>query len=175
VFLMVVQGRRWSAIVKAWEPFLAASLVGRLELHATHYRGAHDEEGRAWVTLDGEQIVSVESLPYLMRVYGHSSELKAIGEDAQGAWDAAIEVAHREGLVYLWDFEAAVASYPGHAIDDALASPDVVVRALAMVDRRLGRRRLATLQLRTDESPIVRRMLEVRRAAEGLGAVGAPR
>ena len=111
---MVVQGRRWSAIVKAWEPFLAASLAGRLELHATHYRGAHDEEGRAWVTLDGEQILSVESLPYLMRVYGHSAELKAIGEDVQGAWDAAIEVAHREGLVYLFDFEVAVASYPDH-------------------------------------------------------------
>ena len=172
---MVVQGRRWSAIVKAWKPFLAESLVGRLELHATHYRGAHDEEGRAWVTLDGEQILSIESLPYLMRVDGHSAELKAIGEDAHGAWDAAIEVAHREGLVYLYDFEVAVASYPGHSIEDALASPDDIVRALAMVDRRLGRRRLATLARRTDESPIVARMLEARRSAEGFGPVGASR
>lgn len=52
---MVVQGRPSSAIVKAWQPFLAASLVGRLELHAAHCRWAHDEGGRAWVTLDGEQ------------------------------------------------------------------------------------------------------------------------
>jgi hypothetical protein len=160
--------RRWSAVVKDWEPFLAHSLSGRVRLHATHYRGAHDEEGRGWITLDGEQILSFESLPYLVRIHGHKSELQAIGRSTDEAYDAAIAVAHREGLVHLWDFERAVVCYPGLTVDDALASPDVVIRGLAMLDRRLGKRRLQALVLRTDESPIVERLLRLRLEAEGL-------
>ena len=165
---MAGRRRRWSAIVADWQPFLAGSLTGRLELHATHYHAAPDHEGRGWITLHGEQILSFEPLTYLMRVYGYQAELAALGEEAQGAMDAAIAVAHREGLADLWTFEHAVAHYPELAVEDALASHDTVTRGLAMVDRRLGKRRLATLELHVEESPIVQRMLNLRLEAEGL-------
>jgi hypothetical protein len=168
MLLMAARRRRWSTIVKAWEPFLADSLSGRLKLHATHYHGAPDREGRGWITLDGEQILSFGSLAYLMRVYGLSAELGAIGEGVDDAWGAAIAVAHREGLAHLSTFEEAVSRYPECTVEEALASPDVVTRGLAMVDRRLGKRRLATLELRTDESSIVQRLLDVRLEAEGM-------
>lgn len=55
-----------------------------------------------------------------------------------------------------------------------MASDDVMTRALAVLARRLGKRRLATLELRTDESPIVRRLLDLRLEAEGLASAPAP-
>jgi hypothetical protein len=165
---MAGRRRRWSAIVKDWEPFLAGALTGRLKLHATRYHGAPDHPGRGWITLDGERILSFESMTTEMRVHGYKAELMALGEEAIAAYDAAIAVADREGLAHLSTFEEAVARYPDCTVEDALVSPDVVTRGLAMVDRRLGKRRLATLELCTDESPIVQRLLDVRLEAEGL-------
>lgn len=159
---------RWSSIVRSFEPFLAPALAGRIRLHATHYRGAHDDEGRGWITLDGRQIASFESLPYLVRTYGLSTELKALGEAPEPAWDRAIEIAHREGLFYLWDFQTAVEGYPGLSIDAAVADPDPITRALAMLDRRLGKRRLATIDL-TTEHDLVRTFHHLRCEAEGVG------
>jgi hypothetical protein len=159
---------RWSAIVKRYEPFIAPALAGRLRLHATRYRGAHDGEGRGWITLDGKQIASFESLPYLMRIYGLSHELKGIGLEPDPAWDMAIEAAHREGLFYLWDYQGAVLRYPDHSVEEARASPDPMIRALAMFDRRLGRRRLEAMIAAPPDYPIIRLFYKVRCEAEGI-------
>jgi hypothetical protein len=158
---------RWSSIVRNFEPFLAPALAGRIRFHATRYRGAHDGEGRGWITLDGQQIASFESLPYLVRTFGLSTELETLGEAPGPAWDRAIEIAHREGLFYLWDFQTAVAGYPSLSITSALTDPDPITRALAMLDRRLGKRRLAAIDL-TSEHEIVRTLHDLRCEAEGL-------
>jgi hypothetical protein len=43
-----------------------------------------------------------------------------------------------------------------------------VLRALAVLDRRLGRRRLRTLEFRTDEHPLVIGLYRFRCTAEGI-------
>jgi hypothetical protein len=53
--------------------------------------------------------------------------------------------------------------YPSLSLAEALESDDFVHRALAMLDRRLGQRRLASLELRADEHPLVSQLLEFRR------------
>lgn len=139
---MSLRHRRWSAIVTRWEPFLADWLAGRVKLHATHYRGAHDAEGRGWITLDGEQIASFGSVSWIKRVYELGTDLERAGVDLDAAHDVSEAVAEREGLEHLWAFERAVAHYPDLGIEEALASDDMATRALAMFDGRLGRRRL---------------------------------
>ena len=160
---------RWSGIVKRYETFLAPSLVGRVELRATHYRGAHDDEGRGWITVDGRQVVSFESLPYLIRRYGLSDELQATGMDVHDADEAARAAARQEGLMHLWDYESAVADYPNHSMDEALASPNFIINALAMFDRRLGKRRLAMMGDDDLAHPLASTFLAIRLEAEGMG------
>jgi hypothetical protein len=52
------------------------------------------------------------------------------------------------------------------SIDQALTSPDPVHRALAMIDRRLGRRRFERLVLSANEHTWVRQLYGLRAAAE---------
>ena len=53
-------------------------------------------------------------------------------------------------------------------IDDALKSPSPLVRGLAVIDRRVGKRRLRSLDIGPDEHPLVRELYQLRREAEGI-------
>ncbi|MED4531602.1 hypothetical protein ABET51_15955 [Metabacillus fastidiosus] len=49
----------------------------------------------------------------------------------------------------------ALVQYPNFSIEEALSSENVIVQALAMIDKRLGKRRLKQLVFYTDTYPIV--------------------
>jgi hypothetical protein len=76
-------------------------------------------------------------------------------------------ILEHQGVVSQRYFEHAVESYPELSIAQALASENLVHRALAMVDRRLGQRRLRTIALRTDEHPLVTGLYRFRCEIEG--------
>src|SRR4051812_6401642 len=52
-------------------------------------------------------------------------------------------------------FYSALRDYPGLSMADALASPNPLIRALAMLDRRVGQRTLAKIKLPSDEHPLI--------------------
>lgn len=74
--------------------------------------------------------------------------LKTVGSDATAGG--------RQGL-----YEA-IESYPQLSIDEALVSESYIVRGLAMLDRRIGKRRLAELDATADH-PFVQLLLRLRR------------
>lgn len=47
---------RWSKLKQIVQSRLAPSLADRVKLETTHYRQAHDQEGRWGVVIDGEQV-----------------------------------------------------------------------------------------------------------------------
>lgn len=47
---------RWSQLKKAVESHFADKVRGRVELRAAGYRRAYEQEGRGYITLDGEEI-----------------------------------------------------------------------------------------------------------------------
>lgn len=72
--------------------------------------------------------------------------------------------------VALEDLEA----YLSMPLEDALVAPSPLVRALAMIDRRFGKRRLRALQFAKNELPLVRALHALRCEAEGID-INAPR
>ena len=87
-----------------------------------------------------------------------------------GYWDYWLKQAESDrlarGILTRWDFNEALFEYLNTSLNDALASTQVVVRALAMLDRRLDRRRFEKLQVPPDEHPLVREFYELRGEAE---------
>jgi hypothetical protein len=69
-------------------------------------------------------------------------------------------------------FQAAVERYPDLPVDEALVSSNLVHRALAVLDRRLGKRRLGKLECRTDEHPLVMGLYRFRCSSEGVPVPG---
>jgi hypothetical protein len=170
---------QWSKLKRRAELFFAPSVAGRVELRTTNYRGAHDAAGRGWITIDGEKAWSFCTLRHGIRHHEIEDGLRAAngGNDfrdpsQRDAYYAAIgqadDILEREGIVSQSYFEGAVATYPSLAIDEALVSDNLVHRALAVLDKRLGKRRLASLSFRTDEHPLVVGLHRFRCAAEGV-------
>lgn len=152
----------WSTIKKRYEGFLCESFARRVNVHLTSYRrdlespgsdallGGSRSLGRGWIELDGREILSVSGKDPMVTVTdprdGRQQKTEAPPLTAAG----------RQGL-----FEA-IECYPQLSIDQALEAESFIVRGLAMLDRRLGKRRLAALDP-ADDHPFVQLLWRLRR------------
>ncbi len=170
---------RWSKTRKLLHARLADSLTGRLGVHVTRYGWTRDEDGRAWVTFDGREVASFCFWSFHNRYYPLAEDIREVGgtepyrdlpaRDVDRAGSEAREILHRRGIFGEDEFLDAVREYLRLSVDDALRSGNPLVRALAMLDRRLGKRRLRMLRLeRGVEHPVVRLFLGLRLEAEGV-------
>ena len=69
----------WSKLKQRIEETFADSVRGRVELHQTRYRRAHDQAGELWITLDGEQILSAGSYTAELMMAVISAEFESTG------------------------------------------------------------------------------------------------
>ena len=168
---------RWSKLKQQVESRFAETLRGRLELHTAHYRHAHDGDGRLWLTIDGQEVASMCHFRASRARWELAGELAAANAPPGGggradaptyerAWAQALELTRQQGVVSQEEAYRALEAYLNLAIDDAVASKNVLIRALAMADERLGKRRLRALRLAPDAHPLVRELFALRCAAE---------
>ena len=138
---------RWSKLRALITERFADPLQGRLDIHSAAYGNCSC--GHAWLTLDGDVIAN-----FCTRAHYIADQLLPL-ESAALIFTPADNPMYRSQLtaygersrqqVYqtLWDF---VHSTP---VDEALASDDMLMQALAIVDSRVGKRRLAQLDHET--------------------------
>jgi hypothetical protein len=170
---------KWSKLKSNLKERLAPSMRDRMALYQARYRNTLEESGRVWLTLDGREIASFETAPYIARrheVKAGILEANALRPDgdpnARAAYSDADEQAQdilRRSGEYddyraLIDLEA----YLSLSIEDALTSPSPLVRALAVVDGRVGKRRLRALIAEGRHHPLVSTVLLARCEAEGV-------
>ena len=144
----------WSGIRhKLEQDYLAEALRGRIQYFATTYSGSPDHEGRAAIRLDGEEIV---------RGNYYNQWLKA----AQPFMD---ETALEWGLFDQRSFYQAFAEFDNQSIEESLASENLLVQIMALLDRRVGKRRLRAMgaSMQT-EAPILKFFYTLRLEAEGI-------
>jgi hypothetical protein len=111
---------RWTKVRKRFEELVAPSLRGRVQVHVTRYRETRGMDvGRGWITVNGEEVVSVQ-IP--------SSYTE-----------------HMKFSLDTLDFGRAVGTYVEISISAARSSPDPLLRGLAFLDRRVGKRSLASI------------------------------
>ena len=169
---------RWSKLKQRIEEGLADSAKGRVEVWSTRYRKAHDQEGESWITIDGQRVHSMGSLTHLVEWYERSRALQEERdcldyrdrEQVQGYLEAQKEVEiqlRAEGVIPLWELNAALFEYLNMSLEQILSSDQMIVRALGMFDKRLGKRRLASMDV-SEEHELIQGFYRVRCAFEGL-------
>lgn len=169
---------KWSQLKKRIEGGFADSVAGRVQVWTTRYRGAHDAEGEAWITIDKKRVSSMGTCSYYIAAYHEQNRLcKDSGcedytdPEQQKGYHAAVHEADRlvgeKGLFPLWHFNRALFEFLNLSIDDAIASDDPIIRALATLDRRFGKRRLKTFD-DSEQPPLVRTLYWFRCKAEGI-------
>lgn len=170
---------RWSKLKQRIEEGLADSAKGRVEVWSTSYRKAHDQAGEAWITIDGQRVHSMGSLTNLVEWYERSRALQKEREcldykdreQIQGYRGARKEVETQlraEGVIALWEFNDALFEYLNMSLEQILSSDQMIVRALGMFDKRLGKRRLTSMDVSADEHELIQGFYRVRCAFEGL-------
>ena len=159
----------WSGIRKKLEnTYLAECLRGRIQYFATSYSKSPDHEGRAAIRLDGKEIISGcywnnWSKAHLFpkdETYQRRMQMEFAFMD-----DTALKL----GIFDQRCFYNAFQTFDNQSIEDSLASEDLIVRIFAVLDRRVGKRRLLAMKDRILEEPeMFQRFYTIRAEAENL-------
>jgi hypothetical protein len=154
---------RWSKLKQMVESRMADSLDGRVELHATTYTKADDAEGRGWITVDKVEIANFCDYTQRVRLYDALGPVYTVTE-----YSEKLDSLWSNGVLSRLDFYASLKELLSLSVEDALTSDNVLIRALSMTDRRLGKRRLRALQADHDDHHLVHILYALRCEVEGI-------
>ena len=161
----------WSGTRKKLEEdYLCPALRGRVRYFATTYSKCPDHEGRAAILVDGVEELKSSYYEYAPAFWKLQSELRRLEEaDWREAAPKAGQTVLEDGLFDQRDFYAAFQELDNQSIEASLTSKTTLVRVFALLDRRLGKQRLAALE-ETMEQELnwVRPFYRLRMEAEGL-------
>ena len=162
----------WSGIRRRLEEeFLAESLRGRIQYYAVSYSKCPDHEGRAAVRFDGEEILTGNYFDLCKAHYQNEASLRTERPELSRMerWRAAGTAALRDGCFDQRSFYRAFEEFTTQSIEDSLDSENAIVRMFAVLDRRVGKRRLVKLAERFSEEPEwLQRFYIIRFEAEGI-------
>ena len=159
---------KWSKRKNNVESFFADSVKGRVELRSTRYRGTHDKEGRGYITFDKEEIWNMCTLSFYSIEYERIDEI--VKRENITPYEAQM-IAHdelaSEGKFNQYTYYGSLDEYCNNSIEESLISDNLLIRCLAMLDRRLGKRRLQSFDLKTESEKVIQ-FLKIRCECEGL-------
>ena len=163
----------WSGMRNKLEKeYLAGALRGHIRYYATSYSKSPDHEGRAAILLDGKEIIAgcyynnwlkAELFPRDERYERRMKEEMAFIDDT------AVQL----GIFDQQSFYEAFSIFVNQSIEESLASENMLVRIFAILDRRVGKRRLEKIRREIDGGEkTFREFFAIRAAAEGMAAEG---
>ncbi len=153
---------RWSKLKHRVEANFAESIGERVSIHSAAYGACSC--GHAWLALDGEVIANFCTRAYYNR-FQYSDKERDRGvtpEQTKRHKDQFVdygEISRQDVYEACWAFVHEL------SFDDALGSDDPLIQSLAVLDRRLGKRRYTQVK---DSAlhPLARKLFETRMACE---------
>jgi hypothetical protein len=156
---------KWSKLKKTIEDKFADSLKGRVNLFATRYTSGSYFMVRGWITIDGEEIANFSTPDNYSKFGWDTPEI----DERIPFKERKENVAAEKGEFSRSDFLNACWDYLNMNIDDALQSKNPIIKSLAVLDKRLGKRRLLKME-KTNLHPLAVKMLELRIDCEKLSS-----
>jgi hypothetical protein len=151
---------QWSKMRQLCEQRIAPELSGRVRLRLTRMRGAHDAEQHGAILVDDAVWFDACFFKTTHRVWD-------IQRNGQNGPDAE-QQAQAEGFVPGWQFGPALRDYLNENLESSLCAENPVRKIMAVMDARLGKRRMnEVLQSLTEHDP-ARKFLELRMRVRGV-------
>jgi hypothetical protein len=133
----------------------------------------HDHDGRAWITLDGEEILNMVHIWKWLYEVKKRAALKA-GETDLWKWqnyeeykEEAEKELENDSYFTQTHLGSAMHDYQSLSAEEILTSENPIIRAIGMLDRRIGVRRLKKIHVKS-EHPLVVATYVFRCKAEGI-------
>ena len=147
----------WSKLKQMTEARFVPELQGRLQVFQTIYRKSSDEEGEFWFALDKKKVFGCGSLNYFAALGDEKALLRSeTGDLLPQDLDArARDRLLKQGMMTVGDFNELLRSSLNFSVETMLEHDCPLVRGLAMIDRRLGQRRLEKLAMEQEHAFVV--------------------
>lgn len=184
----------WSKLKQQLESFLCPALHGRVEYRATSYRYLPDKAGICYISVDKKNVFNMSDKTSLIKWYQTEQEIKndsdiqipisneeieAVRKDTKGAPEDRLIVIARSRKMSGYakellsaqtalsksNFNVVANHFLSTSIEESIESDDILLNILALVDRRVGKKRILNM---TDKMklkhPIVQYFYELRRS-----------
>ncbi len=157
---------QWSKLRSRVRALVCPELKDRIDFHVTRYREATDDGTEAWITFDGDKIFGAGYYHHFvpMCIEWHRREALGAVLDA-GVFGEIDQVLGGKEIHSTRHLVGAMRAYLDTPVRDALRSENPFLKALAIIDRRVGRRTLAKLEIDESEHSLVREIHRLRLAA----------
>lgn len=126
--------------------------AGRIQYYATSYSKSADHEGRAAIRFDGKEIMSGCYWNNWTKAHLFPKDekyQKRMSEEFAFIDDTALQL----GVFDQRCFYNAFREFDNQSIDESLKSQDLIVRIFAVLDRRVGKRRLLAMKSNIGKEP----------------------
>lgn len=185
----------WSKLKQQLESFLCPALCGRVEYRASSYRYSPDKSGNCYISVDKKNVFNMNDRASSIRWYQTEQEIKndsdlqipisdeeieAVRKDTQGKVpedrliviarsrkisEVAKELLSAQTSLSKSNFTVVATKFLAISIDECLESDDILLNILALVDRRVGKKRILNMSEKMKlKHPIVQYFYELRRS-----------
>ena len=140
--------KSWSGLNKWLTDSLCDELKGRITYFLTRYHKVHDSYGRVAILLDGKELVCFSWIEMYRKEWAvnevwqqdRSQSYLGLYDTMKPQWDANCTYCDM-------DFLNAVLEFRNLSIQDALNSDNYIIKTLAILDKRVGKRTLQMIAL----------------------------
>lgn len=161
--------KTWSKIrYKLEKEYLAESLRGHIRYFATSYSKCPDHEGRASILFDEKEIIEGS-------YWEQWSKAPMLPKDEKYNLRISYEFPIMDNIALQFGhfdqrcFYEAFYEFDNQSIEKSLSSENAIVRVFALLDRRIGKRRLRSIQENIyNEGEVFRTFFNIRATAEGI-------
>lgn len=165
---------KWSKLKKLIENRVAASISKRFSINSTAYGNCSC--GHAWITIDKDIVANFCTRAFWNRCPRHFDpiterwkhegpvpfDLPASQKNFYAKQEVEYgELSRQDAYKACWDF------IHNLSIDEALKSDNPLIQTLAIIDSRIGKRRLLNIKV-DDLHPLARKLILLRATAEGV-------
>lgn len=187
----------WSKTKQQLESFLCESLKGRVEYRSSAYRYLPDKTGKCYIQVDKKEVFHMSEQKACVKWYQSEQEVKNDSSILLPVDEKEIEVVRIEGggkipeerliviargkkladyakqmvsaqtILSKSDFYTVANTYLSSNVDQCLASEDILLNVLALIDRRVGKKRLRDMRdVISIKHPIVQYFYKLRCEAD---------
>lgn len=184
----------WSKLKQQLESFLSPALVGKVEYRATSYRYLPDKAGHCYISVDKKNVLNMSDTTSPIRWYQTEMEVKndpdlqipisheeieAVRKDTKGTVPEdrlqviargrkisglAKELLSAQASLSKSNFSVVATKFLSTSVDESLESNDILLNILALVDRRVGKKRIINMSEKIKlKHPAVQYFYELRR------------
>ncbi|KGE19397.1 hypothetical protein [Paenibacillus wynnii] len=184
----------WSKLKQQLEGFLCPALNGRVEYRAPGYRYLTDKPGICYISVDKKNVLNMSDKTSFIRWYQteleikndpdiqipiNSDDIEAVRKATKGtvpedrlivmarsrkSTEHAKELLSAQASLSKSNFIAQANKFLSTSIEESIESNDILMNILALVDRRVGKKRILGMAEKMGlKHPVVRYFYELRR------------